>query len=504
MSEKSPILICGAGPTGLVLALWLAKRKTPLRIIDKAPHAGTASRALVVQPRTLEFYQQLGIDDRFTDEQRKFTRLHFWVKQKEVGIAHFGGGVTDISPFPFFTIFPQDEHEALLEEELAKLGINVERNTELTGFEETAYGIAAQIKKPTGEQETFHASYLAGCDGARSRVRDGIKAGFPGGTYEHIFYVADVVAKGPVINSDLDLALDDSDFLAVFPLKGEGRARLIGTVEADNPGDRQFQWEDVSHDILRRMQIDIRTINWFSTYKVHHRVAAFFRKGHAFILGDAAHVHSPVGGQGMNTGIGDAINLAWKLDAVLNGRAPETILDTYEPERIRFARSLVKTTDRLFEFVNARSALARIVRTRITPILIPTLFRNTKLRRILFRRVSQIRINYRHSPLSTGAIKGIHSGDRLPWLQTQDNFKPLTSLDWQVHCYGSATNQIKDWCDTAGIPLHVFSPADRITPDTLALIRPDGHLGWIGRSADLGNMTRYAAQWHVGQPGPAR
>jgi 2-polyprenyl-6-methoxyphenol hydroxylase-like FAD-dependent oxidoreductase len=495
MSEISPILICGAGPTGLVLALWLAKRKTPFRIIDKAPHAGTASRALVVQPRTLEFYHQLGIDDRFTDEQRKFTQLRFWVKQKQVGMARFSGGVADISPYPFFTIFPQDEHEALLEEELAKQGIQVERTTELINFEEATNGIDVKIKKPNGEEETFHASYLAGCDGARSAVREVLKAGFPGGTYEHIFYVADVLAAGPVINSDLDLALDDSDFLAVFPLKGEGRARLIGTVEADTSEDRQFKWEDVSHDILRRMQIDIKTINWFSTYKVHHRVAAFFRKGHAFLLGDAAHVHSPVGGQGMNTGIGDAINLAWKLDAVIKNKAPETILDTYEPERIRFARSLVKTTDRIFEFVNKQSTLANFIRTRITPVIVPAVFRNRALRRILFRLISQTRINYRHSTLSAGKVKALHSGDRLPWLQAQDNFKPLISLDWQVHFYGAPPKEVKAWCESTGIPLHVFSPGGHIPPDTLCLLRPDGHLGWIGRSTDLPGIALYANQW---------
>jgi 2-polyprenyl-6-methoxyphenol hydroxylase-like FAD-dependent oxidoreductase len=297
---------------------------------------------------------------------------------------------------------------------LQQLGVDIHRNTELTAFEETPDGICAHLKKPDGGEESLYVSYIAGCDGAHSTIREILQAGFPGGTYEHTFYVADVDAAGPVINGDLNLALDDSDFLAVFPLAATQRVRLIGTVEQTNSA-RQFQWSDVSADIIRRLSIDIKKINWFSTYRVHHRVASFFRKGRAFLLGDAAHVHSPVGGQGMNTGIGDAVNLAWKLEAVLRHGAPEALLDTYEPERIRFARSLVKTTDRVFAFVNRRGRLAAIVRTRLMPMILPALFRSRVIRRALFRLVSQTQINYRHSPLSVGAIGSLRAGDRLPW-----------------------------------------------------------------------------------------
>src|ERR1700678_418383 len=184
-SNTTPVLICGAGPTGLVLALWLAKRKTPFRIIDKAAQAGTASRALVVQARTLEFYRQLEIDGVLVDQQRHINELHLWVKQKEKGIARFGGSTTDISAFPYFLVFPQDEHEVLLEKELNNLGVRVERSTGLMGFAETGSGIEARLKKPNGEEETVRASYIAGCDGGHSKVREVTGAGFPGGTYEH-------------------------------------------------------------------------------------------------------------------------------------------------------------------------------------------------------------------------------------------------------------------------------------------------------------------------------
>src|SRR5580658_984183 len=484
------ILICGAGPTGLVLALWLAKRNVPLRIIDKAPHAGIASRALVVQARTLEFYRMLGIDKAIIDQTTKIDQLLLWVRQRHVGTVFFGREATGISAFPNFYVFPQDEHEKVLEMELGKFGVHVERNTELVSFKEEHDGIEASLRTPAGETTTIRTAYLAGCDGSRSRVREIIGASFPGGTYDPIYYVADIVASGPVVNGGLNLALDDKDFLAVFPMHGEGRVRLVGTIDTDDP-DRSFQWSDVSQDIIRRLKIETKTINWFSTYRVHHRVASFFRKGRAFLCGDAAHVHSPVGGQGMNTGIGDAINLAWKLDAVLRHQAPEAILDTYEQERIPFAKSLVNTTDRVFTFVNKRGGLAAAIRTRLVPLILPRLFNRPAVRRAAFRLVSQTRIHYPNSALSTGSFHGLQGGDRLPWLQDQDNYAPLTTLDWQLHCYGP----IPTWCKD--INLHHFSPAGPIPSGTLCLIRPDGYIGWMGNSEDQQGMASYSSKWHL-------
>jgi 2-polyprenyl-6-methoxyphenol hydroxylase-like FAD-dependent oxidoreductase len=490
------VLICGAGPTGLVLALWLAKRQLPFRIIDKAPHAGTASRALVVQARTLEFYRMMGIDQAVAAHTRKVDQLRMWVRQRQVGTVFFGREASGISAWPFFYVYPQDEHEALLESELEKLGVRVQRNTELLAFEETADGILARLKLPAGGEETFSCSWLIGCDGSHSTVRETIGAAFPGGTYDPVYYVADIVASGPVVNGGINIALDENDFLAVFPMQGEGRVRLVGTVDSDQP-DRQFEWDDVSQDILRRLDLHISTVNWFSTYRVHHRVASFFRKGRAFLCGDAAHVHSPVGGQGMNTGIGDAINLAWKLDAVLRRGAPEAILDTYEQERLPFAHSLVNTTDRVFTFVNKRGALAAAIRTRLVPLILPLLFRRPAIRRAAFRLVSQTRIQYRKSSLSSGVVGRVHGGDRLPWIRQQDNYAALTTLDWQLHCYGPASATLTEWGTGNQLPLHVFTPSDPIKKDTLCLIRPDGYIGWIGGSDDLQSLTRYAAQWHI-------
>ena len=224
--------------------------------------------------------------------------------------------------------------------------------------------------------------------------------------------------RGPVVNGELHVALDDSDFLAAFPMKGSGRARLIGTAEA--PGDQReaLSWQDVSKAVLERLSVDVERVNWFSTYHVHHRVAASFRQGRAFLLGDAAHIHSPVGGQGMNTGIGDAVNLAWKLAAVLQERASASLLDSYEPERIAFARRLVATTDRAFTAVTSPGRLARLIRVEVAPRVLPTPGSVGRFRRFMFRTISQTALHYRSSSLSEGQAGQLRGGDRLPWIMT--------------------------------------------------------------------------------------
>jgi FAD binding domain len=241
-------------------------------------------------------------------------------------------------------------------------------------------------------------------------------------------------------------------------------------------------------------------VNWFSTYHVHHRVTEHFRNGRAFLLGDAAHIHSPAGGQGMNTGIGDAINLAWKLAAVLAGHAPDKLLDSYEVERIGFARRLVATTDRVFSFVTAEGRIADIIRTRIAPVVLPAAMAFEAAREYLFRTVSQITLNYRGAPLSVGAAGHVHGGDRLPWvfIDGKDNFEPLAEMNWQVHVYGSANADLSAWCASHGVPLHVFHwrsehEAAGLVRDATYLLRPDTYVALADASGAPGALDRYCA-----------
>src|SRR5271156_6041241 len=438
--QNTDVLIVGAGPTGLVLALWLTHMGVSVRIVDQTAEPGTTSRALAVQARTLELYSQLGLADTVVARGRKVLGANFWVSGRKVARFPLGDVGNDLSPFPYAVIYPQDEHERLLVERLAEAGVSVERRTALMSFEDAGDRVIARLKPDDGSEETCDASYIAGCDGARSTVRETLKIGFQGGAYQHLFYVADVEASGPVMDGEIHVGLDQTDFLAMFPLKADGHARLVGTVrEEAEREDETLSYDDVSRRVVEWLRLKVERVNWFSTYRVHHRGADHFRKGRAFLLGDAAHIHSPVGGQGMNTGIGDAVNLAWKLAAVVHGRADASLLDSYEPERIAFARRLVATTDQAFTGVTSSRAIARLIRLHIVPLLIPAFFALKTVRRFLFRTVSQTAVNYRGSSLSEGQAGTVHGGDRLPWVKTDlngvdtDNFAPLTSVDWQVH-----------------------------------------------------------------------
>jgi 2-polyprenyl-6-methoxyphenol hydroxylase-like FAD-dependent oxidoreductase len=497
----SDILIVGAGPTGLVLALWLTRLGVRVRIIDKAPEPGTTSRAVAVQARTLELYKQVGIADEVVERGLKMSAANLWTAGTSAAHVVFGDIGAGLSPYPFPLIFPQDEHEQLLIAHLAELGLDVERRTEFVGLED-ADRVHARLKRHDGTEETCAAAYIVGCDGTHSTVRDALQIGFPGGTYAHLFYVADVEASGAVMNGEIHVALDTSDFLVVFPLKGNGRARLIGTVreEFEHQHDN-LSWNDVSHQVIQWMRIDVSQVHWFSTYHVHHRVANHFRRGHAFIVGDAAHVHSPVGGQGMNTGIGDAANLAWKLAAVLRGRARAALLETYESERIAFAHRLVATTDQAFTGVTSRGAIARWLRLAIVPRMLPALFTIPAVRRFMFRTVSQTAVHYRDSALSEGSAGDVHGGDRLPWVPPRegldgDNFSPLTSLDWQVHVYGDAGPEIREMCRARDLRLHVFpwraeTKGAGLLRDAVYLVRPDGYVALADRERRATAITSY-------------
>ncbi len=501
MSRKGPpeVLIVGAGPTGLALALWLTRLHVRVRVIDKNGEPGTTSRALAVQARTLEFYRQLGISDCLVDRGKKDVAINFHGVGSKQARAEFADAATHVSPFPYVLVFPQDEHERLLIDTLSKEGVKVERNTELLGLGEMNGRMVARLKLPGGMEESCDPAYIAGCDGANSVVRQTLNIGFPGGTYTHLFYVADVEASGPAINGEVHIAPGRSGFLAVFPLKEKGRVRLAGTIRdnaSDHPG-----WNDVSQREIAKLRINVSQVNWFSTYRVHHRVAKHFRRGRVFLLGDAAHIHSPVGGQGMNTGIGDAVNLAWKLAAVLRNQSVETLLDTYEPERIAFARRLVRTTDRAFTAITGGVGLTGYLRLSFMTLLIPRLFGFAAVRRLIFRRVSQTDVTYRGSSLSEGRAGMIRGGDRLPWVKgarddLSDNFQPLTSLSWQVHVYGQANAELHELSAAQLLPLHVFpwrSEMRRtgLKRDAIYLVRPDGHVALASATGSTFALAGY-------------
>jgi 2-polyprenyl-6-methoxyphenol hydroxylase-like FAD-dependent oxidoreductase len=252
----SDVLIIGAGPTGLVLALWLTKLGVKVRIVDKTAEPGTTSRALAVQARTLELYRQLDLADFVVARGHKVPAVNLWVKGEPAARLPFATIGEDLTAYPFLEIFPQDQHERLLIERLEKLGVAVERRTELMRFTDEGGRVTASLCRPDGHEEDCEATYIAGCDGARSLVRETLGTGFSGGTYRQVFYVADVEADGPSMDGELHVDLDEADFLAVFPMAGEGRARLIGTVR-DERADHadMLKFEDVRSRAIENLKV---------------------------------------------------------------------------------------------------------------------------------------------------------------------------------------------------------------------------------------------------------
>ncbi len=500
-ADRPQVLVVGAGPTGLVLALWLARAGVRPRVVEKNAGPGEASRAMAVHARTLELYRQLGIADGVVAGGLKMTGGRFWDRGKLRAGFELGDIGGTVSPFPFVLSYPQDDHERYLLDRLREAGVSVEWNTELVGLQDKGDRVHARLRTAAGETETDYA-YLCGCDGARSAVRHALGFGFPGGTYESRFYVADVAGEGWSPGEYVNASLAPDEFCLGFPLRRAGMVRVIGILPAALASRHDLTYEDVRPTVEHLLGLRVTAVNWFSTYNIHHRVAERFRVGRAFIAGDAGHVHSPVGGQGMNTGIGDAINLAWKLAAVVGGKAAPALLDSYEPERVRFARTLVASTDRLFSFVIDTGLPGWFLRRVWMPRVMPLAAKLPAVRRTMFRLISQTRIEYRPSPMSTGAAGRVHAGDRLPWLVSPDNFAPLAARDWQVHVYGAVGPALGEVAAGANVPVHVFpwGTAARkvgLSQDAIYLVRPDGYVGFAGRQNTMDGLKSYLARWAI-------
>ncbi|MCG1010725.1 FAD-dependent monooxygenase [Salinicoccus sp. ID82-1] len=495
---EQEVLIVGAGPTGLALALGLEKQGVPFRIIDRNAGPGTTSRAMVVHARTLEFYRQLDMAHALIEAGIVEDAVHLYKNREEVSRVPLGEMGKGLSPFPFVLSLAQDIHESILVEWLKSKHILVEWNTELVAFDQQANHVEARISK-NGRQDYSRFAYICGCDGAHSTVRKQLDIGFPGGTYSQMFFVADVVNEKPF--KGFSAGFRGSDFKLALNIRTTGNVRLIGIIPDalldDGPPEA---FAPLIPHVEKVLPVKVGAVNWYSSYKVHHRVAENFRQGRAFILGDAGHIHSPAGGQGMNTGIGDAFNLAWKFAMVLEDRMNDSVLDTYETERIGFARKLVSTTDRAFQLVVG----SRTVRNVVIPYVIPKVLKSSKLRKEVFKMLSQTKLSYHDSLLSSGRIGAMTAGDRLPWVQTHDgdNYEPLKSADWQMHVYGKPNSKIKRLSDTSGLPLHYTHWTKEmkqkgINRDSAFLIRPDGYIGVAATTDDTEVITRYIRQFDL-------
>ena len=504
------ILIVGAGPTGLVLALGLARRGVPVRIIDSKKGPTEESRAMGLHARTLEFYRQLGFGDEVVERGVAADSIHFRAGERDVArfsLADMGKGV---SPYPFMLAYPQDEHERFLLDRLGELGVRVQWGATLTDLRDQGDFVTVIVDDGTSTEQS-HFAYVCECDGAHSTVREALGIGFPGGSSDGLFYVADAAVAGPGCD-EIFLGFRETGLALKIPVRSTGTQRLIGVVPPDLRIKEDIGFEDLRAHIEFLLGIHVGEVNWFSTYQVHHRVAERFSRGRVFIAGDAGHIHSPAGGQGMNTGIGDAVNLSWKLAEVVHGRADRRLLETYEAERIPFARSLIATTDRVFQFLVDDGKPAQAARVHVLPKMVATLAKFSRPRKLVFKTVSQTRISYKVCEFNRGKAGAVSGGDRLPWIATaeSDNFAVLQSLAWQLHVYGDASPAVLETAQQLGLPLHQFPWSEKssdagVSRDAAYLVRPDGYVALAIESAyQISELTDFIRRWGLQLGGPAQ
>lgn len=426
---KTPILIVGAGPTGLTLSAQLHRYGAAHVIVDKKDGITALSKALAVQARTLEQYRQLGIADEAIEQGFVAEAVRLVVNGRvrvKIPLGEIGAG---LSPFPYLFILEQSQNEALLRDKIAAQGGTVQWATALAEVRETASGYAGIVTRGDGAREEFECRYLIGCDGAASPVRHFLGMPFRGGTDEKLFFVADIDMEIGLPKDGLILVINKSEFLGFFPMSRPHQYRAVGVLPSSITDPEDIPFETLKDHIEKNVGLPVRITGhtWHAGYRVHHRIVDRFGSGNAFLVGDAAHIHSPAGGQGMNTGLGDAVNLGWKLAAVVHGWSDAKILETYDEERRPFGVQLVHTTDQAFTTMVSKNWLARITRTYILPLAMGTALKVSDLRRLLFKTISQTRIAYRRSALGDGSCSGpLRAGDRFPWFEWEGG----NSFDW--------------------------------------------------------------------------
>jgi 2-polyprenyl-6-methoxyphenol hydroxylase-like FAD-dependent oxidoreductase len=527
-----PVLIVGAGPSGLMMACQLATRGIACRIIDRREGPTQKSKALAVQARTLEIFEQMGLSTAALKNGHPATGLNFILEGRWVQNINLSGIGEGQSPFPYIFILEQSQTERLLVEYLDQYHLQVEWHTELLKLKPDKTPVQARLRYKDIAEEEVTCDWLIGADGGSSLVRQYLKIPFTGGTYQNTFLVADTRVDWDYNHDEIFVCLGNKTLAGFFPMVGDRRFRVVSILPPHLYNQPNLSFQNVASYLQKELGFEIKfsQTTWFSTYRLHHRFARQFEQGPCFLIGDAAHIHSPAGGQGMNTGLQDAYNLAWKLALVVQKVAPENLLQSYQSERLPVAKTLVATTDRVFSLMISQNFFFRFVRLKMLPFLVSKLLRPNYMRTHLFRRVSQIGIRYRKSRLSVTAAAASHfpkeapqPGDRVPYLlvYSHDHEKlvsiysllrnPYFTLFIFKSSFGTdRAEQLQEELETALLPYlpnlvksfviyphnhnHAVYDIFGINEDAFYLIRPDNYIAFRCQPASTESLLEYLTE----------
>ena len=491
MRSDPDVLIAGAGPTGLALACGLLANGVATRIVDTAFRPAETSRALGLLPRGIEVVERLGALNGLPERAVQVERIAVHSNGNQaasVDIGHRRPGL----------VIPQAEVEAELRRRVEDLGGEIVWGREVAAARQDARGVSVGLAD--GGQS--RVGWLVGCDGAHSRVRDLAGIGFPGVALAERFLLVDAHAELPLSRRSIHVWLEGSSVFGAFPLPGPDLWRLMAPAaeaggEADLVAD-EVVLADAARLLGERTGFDpalIRDPEWITSFRVHRRLADTYRSGRILLAGDAAHVHSPFGGQGMNSGIGDGENLAWKLAMVVNGTADPELLDSYEAERRPIAEDVFEWTGGAGNLILGDHVLARLMRDRV---IVP-LMNTASMQRRVWETVSQLKVTYRDGPLggrTRRSGRGLVPGDRVPDIEcvrAEDGVPTTLHAEvgrrWALvmpgrtvsdECVAVAANRLGD----DGVTALVADGGE------LMLVRPDAHLAWRG-PADPDALDRW-------------
>lgn len=488
------VLVVGAGPVGLTMALELARYQVPVRLVDKMTARSDKSRAIAVWTRTLELLDRAGVSAELIARGNKVDTATI-ISGRET-IARIALGQVE-SPYPFVLMVPQSDTEAVLEKRIERLGTRTEMGVELAGFTQDAEGVTATLRHPDGRSETTRFSYLVACDGSHSTVRHSLGLAFEGIAMGDNWALGDFHLTGfPFPMTELATYWHQDGPLVFFPM-ATGRYRLIaglGPATNDVPAPPTHAEFQALIDQRGPGGILLGEAIWTSTFRINERQIANYRHGRVFLAGDAAHVHSPAGGQGMNTGMQDAINLAWKLALVCRGlSAAPALLESYDPERRPVGAEVISESSRLTKIVTLRNPIAREVRNVVAHFMLGL----APIQRLLERSMTETSIRYDDSPLD-GPTSGsaVKVGDRLVPVAGET---PYGADDTPRFAIRAAIPPEKS-LSLLSSPL--LDPAIRPAQggSGIQVVRPDGYLAMSARDGDWVPVAAYIERFRMKNP----